>query len=199
MPLIRRCAYIAGVPLLSLAIALTGCRVETHDHGDRRDVSVGTPFGSMAVHTDGSGNVANLGLTPYPGATLVHKKEDDGAADINMSFGSFKMGLRAEELQTTDAGSKVLAFYRKDMSRYGTVIACRDDQPVGDPTRTADGLTCTSDTHNNGNHDGELELRAGSPLHQHIVGVSEADGGTRIGLVALDLPNGSGHDARQQE
>ncbi len=106
-----------------------------------------------------------------------------------MSFGGFKLGVHALELQTGDAQGKVLAFYRKDMSRYGAVITCRGAETVETPARTAEELAC--DTDNHGDTDSELQLRAGSPQHQHVVSVHAQDGGTRIGLVALELPGDS--------
>ena len=83
-------------------------------------------------------------------------------------------------------GCSALNFYRKDMARYGAVLLCHGSQTVGSPARTAEGLTCSTDRH--GNDDDELQLRAGSELHQHIVGMHPENGGTRIGLVALELP-----------
>ncbi len=169
---------------------VAGCHVETHKNGDNKDdVNIGTPFGSMHVKTDNASVIAGLGLTPYPGAKIVQKKgdHDDGAADVSMSFGGFQLGVHAVELESGDAQDKILAFYRKDMARYGAVIACRGEQTVGQPARTGDGLTCDTDRHGSAG-DAELELRAGSPTHQHIAGVRAADGGTHIGLVALDLP-----------
>lgn len=178
--------------LLLSSLGLAGCNVETHKNGKNDDVSIGTPFGSMHVQTDQASAVAGLGLTPYPGAATVHKKDDDdGAADVNLSFGNFKLGVHALELQSGDAQDKVLAFYRKDMSRYGAVIACRGTKTVGQPARTAEGMTCDSEDHHNS--DDDLELRAGSPQHQHIVSVKNEEGGTHIGLVALELPKGLNH------
>lgn len=186
--------------LLALCLAtLGGCRIETHKNGKNDDVNIGTPFGSMQVKTDKAAAVNGLGLTVYPGAVTVHKNgDDDGAADVNMSFGSFRLGVHALELQTGDPQDKVLAFYRKDMGRYGAVIACRGAETVGAPARTADGLECRTDNH--GNSDSELQLRAGSPRRQHVVGVKAQDGGTRIGLVALELPGDSTkHDDDDRE
>lgn len=173
---------------LLLSLCLAGCRIDTHKNGKSDDVGIGTPFGSMHVRTNDTSIVAGLGLTPYPGAEAVHKKDDDGAVDVNLGFGDFKLGVRALELQTGDAQGKVLAFYRKDMSRYGVVITCQGAKTIGEPARTAEGLDCDADNHGNG--DEEPQLRAGSPQHQHIVSVKNEDGGTRIGLVALDLPPG---------
>ncbi len=171
-------------------VLIAGCHVETHKNGDNKDdVHIGTPFGSMQVKTDHASVIAGLGLTPYPGATIVAKKgdDDDGAADVSLSFGAFKLGVHAVDLQSHDGEDKVLAFYRKDMAHYGAVLLCRGEQTVGQPARTGDGLTCDTDRHGSA-HDANFELRAGSPLHQHIAGVHAEDGGSRITLVALDLP-----------
>ncbi len=179
-------------------LLLAGCRIDTEKHGDDKHVDIGTPFGSLHVKSD-EGTGAKTGLTSYPGATPVGKHGDDnGSADVNMSFGSFKLGVHATELQTADPQEKVLAFYRKDLGHFGAVLTCRGNKTVGEPTRTAEGLTCDREHHET---DGdELQLRAGSPQHMHIVGVHKEDGGTRIGLVALDLPvEGKDHDGDQRE
>lgn len=139
-------------------------------------------------------------MAPYLGATVVKKKGDDdgGAANVSMNFGSFHLGVRAVELQTPDPQDKVLAFYRNDMGRYGAVITCQNHTAVGTPVRTADGLTCNDDgdskrTIHVGREEAAMELRAGSPKHQYIASVRPEDGGTHIGLVALDLPGNSKH------
>jgi hypothetical protein len=188
---------------LAILLCAAGCHINTHKNGDGKDnVDIGTPFGSMHVKTDNSVGGVQTGLTPYPGATLVKKDGDnDGAADINMSFGSFKLGVHAEELRTPDPEDKVIAFYRQDMKRYGDVLTCKGKQAVGTPVRTSEGLTCGNDSNHNNHSDADhLELRAGSDRHQHIVGVHAEDGGTHIGLVALDLPGGfKHHDASDRE
>ena len=192
--------------IAALAAALllaTGCHIDTHKNGNGNDnVDIGTPFGSMHVKTDDKASGAQTGLTPYPGATMVKKdKDDNGAADISMNFGDFKLGVHAVDLRTDDSPDKVLAFYRKDMARYGDVLTCKGKNAVGTPVRTSQGLTCGSDQKGSSGDSDHLELRAGSERHQHIVGVHPQDGATRIGLVALDLPGGSfsHHDASDRE
>jgi hypothetical protein len=47
--------------------------------------------------------------------------------------------------------------------------------------------------------DHELELKAGSDYHQHIVTIDRDGGGTKFSLVALDLPsNMNGDDGKRQ-
>ena len=185
---------IAGVAAAGLAaLLLAGCRVESDKHGDSDNVKISTPFGGMQVKTNDAVVVEGLGLPTYPGAQLLKKDKDDGAADVNMNFGSFQLRVKAVSYRTGDSPEKVEAFYRAGLRRFGDVIACRDNRVVGSPARTQEGLTCDN---NNGNHysvddkpdKGALELKAGSQQHQHIVEIDAEGGGTKIGLVALDLP-----------
>jgi hypothetical protein len=200
----RRAGFLcAGMGLAVLGIGLSGCHVEDHMQGSHDDVKIATPFGGMSVKTDDSAVQAGVGISVYPGATLVKKTEtdkhgkqhDEGAADVNLNFGSFHLGVKALSYQTSDPPEKVLAFYRKDMARYGTVIFCQGTHAVGTPSETQDGLGCDdkgaskNNIHVNDDGDGSYgELKAGSKLHQHLVSLDPEGSGTKIGLIALDLP-----------
>ncbi len=193
-----RGATSAVVVVMLATGLLCGCRVESNKHGDGEDVKVATPFGGMSVKTDDSAVTQATGLPVYPGATVFKKNgkddHDSGAADINMSFGSFQLRVKAVSYTTPDSPDQVLAFYKKNMIRFGTFIQCKDHKAVGTPTRTSEGLDC-SDNDEKTNHvyvsddtSDKSELKAGSKQHQHIVSI-DADGtGTKFGLVALDLP-----------
>jgi len=217
-----RCAAAASLTCLLGTVFLTGCRIDEHKNanGKSDNVDISTPFGSMHVKGNDAADTAAIGLSAYPGAVPV--KDDDGkgndAADINMSFGDFHLGVKAASFQTTDQPEKVLAFYRKDLAKkFGDVIECKGDQTIGSPVKTSQGLTCADkdknhitagapnskgiQIHGGGtSSDDNLELRAGSQQHQHIVGVEAKNGGTKIGLVALDLPGHLGdHDSKDSE
>ena len=135
---------------------------------------------------------SGVGLPDYPGAALIKKDKDKGAADINMSFGSFQLRVKALSYRTDDSPDKVQAFYRNALARFGDVIECIDNHPVGTPTHTTEGLTCDNDKENHISVNEEIsskrELKAGSKQHQHIVAIEPEGGGTKFGLVALDLP-----------
>jgi hypothetical protein len=183
---------LALAPLACLLLA--GCRVSEHKNGDNKDVDISTPFGSTSIKTNDKADVSAIGVTAYPGAVPTKDNDGDNSnADVNLSFGGFHLGVKAASFQTPDQPEKVLAFYRKDLARYGDVIECKGDTAVGQPTHTAQGLTCDTKQHNHINTsehtDHDLELRAGSEQHQHIVGVESKNGGTKIGLVLLDLPS----------
>ncbi len=177
--------------VMMAVLSLSGCRVENDKHGDNDNVKIATPFGGMQVKTNDSAVVSGIALPVYPGATLAkdvkkNGKDSSGSADINMSFGSFQLKVKAASYRTPDSPESVTAFYRKALGRFGNVIQCNGKHPVGTPVRTAEGLTCDdSSDHDSG---GNLQLKAGSKKHQHIVDIDSENGGTKFGLVSLDLP-----------
>lgn len=197
---------VAALMILG-TLSMSGCRIENDKHGDADNVKIATPFGGMTVKTNDTAVIDGLGLPVYPGAELVKKKDkNDGAADINMSFGSFTLRVKAASYKTPDSPDKVAAFYRKALGRYGDVIECQNNRPVGAATHTTEGLTCDNEKENHisvdENMTGKMELKAGSKQHQHIVGIDPDGGGTKIGMVALDLPGhisvGDGDDSNKQ-
>ena len=184
----------AGCGLL-IALGVAGCRVEEHKgaNGNAEKVNVETPLGGMHINTDAPGVAAKVGIPVYPGATEVKKdKEDSGSADVNFSFGDFRLRVLAVRFYTPDAPDKVQSFYTKQLGQYGDVIACRDHEPLTDKKRTGQGLTCEASKHSDvkTGDAGDTELKAGSPARQHIVGFEAKDGGTQFNLIYLELPHG---------
>ena len=185
---------IVSLGMILGVIVMSGCRIDSNKRDGNENVKIATPFGGMQVKTNESAAITGIGLPIYPGAEFVKKNDKDkGAADVNLSFGSFQLRVKAANYSTPDAPDKVSAFYRAALARYGDVIQCENNKPVGSPTRTADGLTCDNDKDNHhitGNDDmsEKTQLKAGSKQHQHIVAVEPEGTGTKFGLVALDLP-----------
>jgi hypothetical protein len=198
----------AGLAVLGMAVALmAGCQIDTHKDGDGKDVKISTPFGGMQVKTNDTSVLQDIGLPAYPGAVPVKEDNDNGSADVNMSFGDFKLRVKAAGYRTSDSPEQVEAFYRNGLKRFGQVIACRNNHAIGSPSSTPEGLDCDN---TQGNHisvndhakPGKLELKAGSKVHQHIVSIDPDGTGTKFGLVALDLPgkmfSDSGDDEQKQ-
>ena len=191
----RQPRLAAAVLPLFATLLLAGCRVSSNGNGGNDNVKIATPFGNMQVKTNDAAKQAGTGLPDYPGATLVEKdsgSHDNGAADINMSFGSFQLRVKAVSFRTSDNPDKVQAFYRNALRRYGDVIECSDNRPVGKPDHTSEGLTCDTSKNSRLPADQDLgkklELKAGSEKHQHIVSIEQEGAGAKFGLVALDLP-----------
>jgi hypothetical protein len=190
-------SLVAG---LALVAGIAGCRihVDKDANGKEKNVQVDTPFGGVHVNTDQI-KAADLGLPTYPGADIANDNDHDKSADVNMGFGEWQLRVRAVKYSTTDSQDKVSAFYKKALGRFGDVITCQGDAPVGTPTTTSEGLTC-SDNGKDANFKiddkdfgakGGFQLKAGSKRHQHVVGFENPkDGKTQFALVALDLPSG---------
>ena len=191
---------------LALVAGLTGCKVhvEKNASGEDKNVQVDTPFGGVHVNTDQT-TAADLGLPVYPGAEAITGDDQHKSADVHLGFGEWQLRVRAVSYSSADPQDKVTAFYKKALGRYGDVITCQGNTPVGTPTSTAEGLTCADDKNpkvqidrgDYGTNKHSLELKAGSKRHQHVVGFEEPKNGkTRFALVALDLPavddNGEG-------
>jgi len=154
---------------------------------------------NLGLHANSRTTAADIGLPVYPGA-MTYEEKGSSAADLGLSFGDFHFALKAVDYKTGDSASKVLAYYRKPLSRYGEVLECDHGKPVGDLKRTNSGLTCSDEKGGhvqlsaNVSSSDDHELRAGNPHKFRIVGISEAkDGGTRFGLVYLELPKDDDH------
>ncbi len=197
-----RVTQMTAAAAMIATVLMSGCRVESSKKNGNDNVRIATPFGGMQVKTNDATVLEGMGLPAYPGATLVKKDHDHGAADVNMSFGSFHLRVKAASYQTPDSPDKVEAFYRKALGAYGDVIECSNDKSVGEPTRTAEGLTCDNDNKHVGINDDisrKLELKAGSKQHQHIVAIDPNGTGTKLGLVVLDLPGHSSDDKESMQ
>ena len=178
---------------LALVAWTVGCRVQVDKgaNGQEKKVQVDTPFGGVHVNTDRI-TAADLGLPVYPGATQVEDDDNHKSADVHMGIGEWQLRVQVVSYTSSDPQDKVEAFYKQALGRYGAVITCRNNSAVGAPTATPEGLTCSDDhKHTNVDIGNNVQLKAGSKHHQHIVGFEDAKGGqSKFALVELDLPSG---------
>ena len=201
---------VLGVAMLAaagLCGGLSGCRVHVDKdaNGKEKTVQVDTPFGGVHVNTNQT-SASDLGLPAYPGAHTITDDDKHKSADVHMGFGDWQLRVKAVSYGTPDSRDKVVAFYKKALGRYGDVIVCQGNSPVGTPTVTGDGLTCDDKGKNNNNvkfddsdFRQDFQLKAGSKRHQHIVGFEDPKNGkTRIALVALDLPANMDGDSKTE-
>lgn len=190
----RRLVKAGSAAVLAGAV-LCGGAVATAQDKSAKDDGV-----NLELHANGHATAAEIGLRVYPGATLYkdpNSKDNDSQADLGFTFGSFHMEVIAVSYVTHDPAEKVLAFYRKNLSRYGEVLQCDHGKPVGKLTVTNTGLTCSDDhgghvqVNGSPNSGGDIELRAGWPHRFRLVGIDSSHSGeTKFGLVYLELPRG---------
>jgi len=164
-------------------IALTGCSITTHDKGDGKkdDVDIRTPFGSLSVK-EGNTDVKDTGMTLYPGARPKRDSDDDKhSANVNISSSLFGLKVVAMKFESDDPSDKVLAFYRKDMGKYGKVLDCTGgfNMNFHHHDKNAD-VTCEGD---GSDHDYKEELKVGTENNQRIMAVKPRSNGSEFTLV----------------
>jgi hypothetical protein len=174
--------------LLSAAIALiftllASCSVTTHekDNGKKDDVDIKTPFGSLSVR-EGSTDVKATGLALYPGARPRKDSGDDHqSANVNISSSLFGLKVVALKFESNDSPDKVLAFYRKEMGKFGKVVDCTGSFGMNYHRYDKDAeVTC--DGHDSG-HDYKEELKVGTENNQRVMAVKPTANGSEFALV----------------
>lgn len=163
---------------------LTGCTISTHDKGDGKkdDVDIRTPLGSLSVK-QGSSDVKDTGLTAYPGARLKQDSGDDKhSANVNISSSLFGLKVVALKYESDDSADKVMAFYHKDMGKYGKVLDCNGgfNMNFHHHDKNADVACDSSDP---GDHEYKQELKVGTENNQRIIAIKPKSNGSEFVMV----------------
>src|SRR5580693_3518116 len=175
-----------GLAAGALAVVLLGAcsvNVKKESNGQDKQVDIKAPMGG--IHVSRGADVADTGLSVYPGARL--KPEDSGHDDksANVSISGFGYGLRvvALEYESDDAPDKIVAFYKDQLKRYGYVLECHTsghfnmNMKHSDKSSDSHALTCDINGGKN------VELKAGTDENQHIVAVESEGKGSSFSLV----------------
>ena len=162
---------------------LAGCSVTTHekDNGEKHDVDIKTPFGSLSVR-EGSTDVKDTGLALYPGARPRKESGDENhSANVNISSSLFGVKVVALKFESDDSPDKVLAFYRKEMGKYGKVADCTGSFSMNFHRHDKDAeVTCDG---NESGHDYKEELKVGTENNQRILAIKPTSKGSEFALV----------------
>ena len=142
----------------------------------------------IQLHVGKDADAQKVGLPLYPGARLKHDEENQKSANFALLTGAFGMKLVIANYDSGDAPSKVIAYYRGQLKRYGRVLECRTKESGGDvhanlhnqESKDSKQLTCDGDKAGN-----IVELKAGTEDNQHVVSVepSETGKGSTFALV----------------
>ncbi len=150
---------------------------------------------NLELHANKHASATEVGLPSYPGATLAKETDADNTADLGFTFGDTHFRILVAKYATADSPDRVLAFYRKPLSRYSEVLECNQGKPVGSLTVAHSGLTCSGQKEggltvtDNELSSGGHELRVGSPHQFRVVCIDESHPqSTRFWLVYIELP-----------
>jgi len=178
--------FLLGLSLAGLILA-SGCKVNVkkEQNGEDKQVDINTLVGG--IHVSKQANVADVGLAIYPGARVKEKSSDgsDKSANVNISGFGFALKVIAIEYESDDPPAKVLAFYKDQLKRYGSVLECHSsshftvdtNMESHDSKNGSNELTC------DGSHGSNVELKVGKKDDQHIVAVEPQGNGSSFSLV----------------
>jgi hypothetical protein len=151
-----------------------------------KNLDVQSSFGDM--HLGNDADARQVGLPVYPGARPSKHDDNRNSANLSLFTSAFGVKLVVLNYDSDDAPSRIIAYYREKLKKYGKVLECRARKRGGDinaPEHSADSekskeLTCEGD------QDGDtIELKVGTEDNQHLVAVSPAENGGKGSTFAL--------------
>ena len=176
-------------PLFGLALAVvlafssTGVSAQAADDtGQDKNFDLKSTVGD--VHVGSDVDQRELGLPAYPGARLRQHDEDRSNANLALFTSAFGVKLVVAHYDSDDDASKIVAFYREKLKKYGKVLECHSSQHGGNVKSGVDiddddkgsnkskELKCEGD--NTGN---VIELKVGTEDNQHVVAIEPAEKG----------------------
>jgi hypothetical protein len=164
-------------------LILPACSVNVQKEKDGQDkqVDISTPVGG--IHVSKGADAADVGIVVYPGARLKQEDSNGGDKSANVNISGFGFGLKvvALEYQSDDSPDKLVAYYKDQLKKYGTVLECHTSHfnlNTGHGSdHHSDELTCEGDRGSN------VELKVGTKENQHIVAVEPDGKGSSFSLV----------------
>jgi hypothetical protein len=186
----------AHLPLLALIaglLMLPGCSIDAHDKDKNGDAHVDIKSLVGDLHVSEQADIHDAGITLYPGAKPAPKNDSDDkkSANVNLSLPGFSLKVVAAEFLSDDAPDKLIAYYDKDLQKYGKPIQCHGGWTAshgGNFDHEEDGSKPVS-CKNNGSGN-SIELKVGTEGNQHIVSVKPNGSGTRFALVYVRINTG---------
>lgn len=189
-------ARFAFAALPAALLVLPACSVNVKDKSNSKDgsaqVDIKSPIGD--IHVDEQPDLQGAGLTVYPGSKPAPKAgdEDKKNANVNISVPGFSLKVVAGEFVSDDSPAKVIAFYSKDLQRFGKPVQCQGQWTGGDVGVNADKhdrlskpVSCRSEG------GGEsVEIKVGTEGNQRIAAVKPDGKGSKFALVYVRASTG---------
>jgi hypothetical protein len=177
---------------------LPACSIDAHDKDKNgaAHVDIKSPVGDL--HVSEQADIRDAGLTLYPGAKPAPKDDSDDkkSANVNLSVPGFSLKVVAAEFISDDVPDKVIAYYDKELHKYGNPIQCHGQWSGGhvESSHGKEDLSRPVSCKDSGSGSGSgnsVELKVGTEGNQHLVAVKTGNGGTRFALVYVRMHTGS--------
>ncbi|MGA3090073.1 MAG: hypothetical protein ABSD75_15775 [Terriglobales bacterium] len=188
---------LSRAALVATLCLFAACSINTGDKGKNGEghVDIKSPLGDL--HVSEQADIRDAGLALYPGAKPAPKDDGDDkkSANVNLSLPGFSLKVVAAEFVSDDAPNKIIAYYDKELQKYGKPIQCKggwtggahfDSSTDHHDKETDKPVSC-------GKNDGgdSLELKVGTEGNQHLVDVKPNHQGSRFALVYVRMHTGS--------
>jgi hypothetical protein len=184
-------AKLALGALFAALCVLPACSIATNDKGKdgEKHVDIKSPIGDL--HVSEQADIRDAGLTLYPGAKPAPKEggDDKKSANVNLSLPGFSLKVVAAEFVSGDSPEKIIAYYNKDLQKYGKPIQCHGAWSDADSKAGKDEVSKPVSCGNNNGGDA-VELKVGTEGNQHIVSVKPNSQGSRFALVYVRMHTG---------
>ena len=179
--------------MLAALCVLPACSIHTNDNAKdgEKHVDIKSPVGDL--HVSEQADIRDAGLTLYPGAKPAPKdnSDDKKSANVNLSIPGFSLKVVAAEFISDDAPDKIIAYYDKELQKYGKPIQCHGPWSGGhvDTESGKDTMSKPVSCDSKGSGD-SVELKVGTEGNQHVVAVKPSIKGTRFALVYVRMHTG---------
>jgi hypothetical protein len=182
------------ISALASFLVISGCsiNVKDKDKNGEAHVDIKTPMGNINVNEQP--DIRDTGLTLYPGARPAPKEngEDKKSANVNISGLGFSLKVVAAEFESDDSPDKLIAFYTKELQKFGKPIQCHGHWTGGnasadfnDKDKGAKPVSCKNESGGD-----SVELKVGTEDNQHIVAVKPNTKGAHFALVYVRTRGG---------
>src|SRR5271165_550183 len=186
---------IAGLAVAALFVVLCvlpACSINVDKDGNKegkKHVDIKSPIGDL--HVSEQADIRDAGLTLYPGSKPAPKDtgDDKKSANVDLSVMGFSLKVVAAEFISDDAPDKIIAYYDKELQKYGKPIQCHGawsdvESKAGKDKGSDEGSKPVSCGNNSGGD--AVELKVGTEANQHIVAVKPNRQG-KAGALAVGL------------
>jgi len=188
----RRALLLLGSLFVALCV-IPACSIDAKnkDKNGASHVDIKSPVGDLHVSEDA--DIRDAGLTIYPGAKPAPKEDSDDkkSANVNLSLPGFSLKVVAAEFLSDENPDKIIAYYDKELHKYGKPIQCHGEWSGGhvqsSPGKEEGSQLVSCKNSGSGN---SVELKVGTEGNQHLVAVKPNSNGTRFALVYVRMHTG---------
>ena len=180
--------------LFAALCVLPACSINANDKHSSKDgethVDIKSPVGDL--HVSEQADIRDAGLTLYPGSKPAPKdnSDDKKSANVNLSLPGFSLKVVAAEFTSDDAPDKVIAYYDKELQKYGKTIQCHGGWSGGVNTSPGKNEVSKPVSCKDSGTGDSVELKVGTEGNQHLVSVKPIGKGSRFALVYVRMHTG---------